>query len=120
MASLRRYRSMTKMKKAQRGRKKVKEPTNAQKHERKPSLTRSRSATVRSSQQDSEALAAALQERLPPRDHRAALERLYKRAAPGKLGHIDAILTRFSNDPEKMYDTLSKLFPNEVIERPAS
>ena len=53
----------------------------------------------------------------PPVDDRDALERLYRRAAPGNLSNVDVILSKFSGRRDEMYRLLEKMFPDEIIER---
>lgn len=54
----------------------------------------------------------------PPADDRDALERLYRRAAPGNLDNVDVILRKFDGRREDMYRLLENMFPDEAIERP--
>ena len=56
----------------------------------------------------------------PPTTDREALVKLYRRAAPDKLGNISAILARFAGKSEQLYALLDRMFPNEIVERPVA
>ena len=51
---------------------------------------------------------------------REALHAFFSRVNPEKLGSIDVILQRFEGNEDKMYLALSKMYPGERLERPAT
>ena len=66
--------------------------------------------------------AAAKSGQGPPKTHKEALQRLYKRVDPGKLQHVDKIVATFAKQPDgmkKMWTVLQGHWPGETIEKPA-